>query len=71
MNDTANERSRGIWMDLQTAAEEMGISLRQFRRIAEEENLPIIQINRKLFILRKNFEEWQRRLRPQCGQLDI
>ena len=36
-----------------------GFSLRHFRRIIEEDSIPIVQIGRKFFILGRDFTSWQ------------
>jgi hypothetical protein len=36
-----------------------GFSLRHFRRIIEEDQIPIVQIGRKFFILGRDFSTWQ------------
>jgi hypothetical protein len=36
-----------------------GFSVRHFRRIIEEEQIRIVQIGRKFFILGSDFERWQ------------
>jgi hypothetical protein len=48
-----------MFLDIPTAAEMAGFSLRHFRRIIEEDNIPIVQIGRKFFILGKDFSNWQ------------
>jgi hypothetical protein len=46
-------------MDIPTAAQIAGFSLRHFRRIIEEDQIPVIQIGRKFFILGRDFTSWQ------------
>ena len=48
-----------MFLDIPTAAEMAGFSLRHFRRIIEEDRIPIIQIGRKFFILGRDFSSWQ------------
>jgi hypothetical protein len=48
-----------MFLDIPTAAEMAGFSLRHFRRIIEEDNIPIVQIGRKFFILGRDFSTWQ------------
>jgi hypothetical protein len=36
-----------------------GFSVRHFRRIIEDEQIRIVQIGRKFFILAQDFERWQ------------
>jgi hypothetical protein len=45
---------------LMTAAELSGYSLRQFRRIVDEEPLRVVQINQTYFLLGTEFAEWQK-----------
>ena len=48
-----------MFLDIPTAAEMAGFSLRHFRRIIEEDSIPIVQIGRKFFILGRDFTSWQ------------
>ena len=48
-----------MFLDIPTAAEMAGFSLRHFRRIIEEDRIPIVQIGRKFFILGRDFTSWQ------------
>jgi len=48
-----------MFLDIPTAAEMAGFSLRHFRRIIEEDQIPIIQIGRKFFILGRDFTSWK------------
>jgi hypothetical protein len=48
-----------MFLDIPTAAEMAGFSLRHFRRIIEEDRIPIVQIGRKFFILGRDFLTWQ------------
>jgi 2,4-dienoyl-CoA reductase-like NADH-dependent reductase (Old Yellow Enzyme family) len=47
------------FLDIPTAAYEAGYSPRHFRRIIEEDRIPIVQIGRKFFILGKDFSNWE------------
>src|SRR5438094_9430041 len=47
------------FLDIPNAAELAGFSVRHFRRIIEEEQIRIVQIGRKFFILGADFERWQ------------
>jgi hypothetical protein len=47
-----------MFLDIPTAAGMAGFSLRHFRRIIEEERIPIVQIGRKFFILGRDFTSW-------------
>jgi hypothetical protein len=48
-----------MFLDIPTAAEMAGFSIRHFRRIIEEDNIPIVQIGRKFFILGRDFANWE------------
>jgi hypothetical protein len=48
-----------MFLDIPTAADLAGFSLRHFRRIIEEDRIPIMQIGRKFFILGRDFMSWQ------------
>jgi hypothetical protein len=56
---TTTERPVKMFLDIPTAAEMAGFSLRHFRRIIEEDRIPIVQIGRKFFILGRDFTTWQ------------
>jgi hypothetical protein len=47
-----------IFVDIPTAAELAGFSIRHFRRIIEEDRIPIVQIGRKFFILGRDLNLW-------------
>ena len=47
-----------MFLDIPTAAEMAGFSIRHFRRIIEEDRIPIVQIGRKFFILGRDFQSW-------------
>jgi hypothetical protein len=48
-----------MFLDVPTAAEMAGFSIRHFRRIIEEDRIPIMQIGRKFFILSRDFHDWE------------
>ena len=48
-----------MFLDIPTAAELAGFSIRHFRRIIEEDQIPIMQIGRKFFILSRDFDSWE------------
>ncbi len=50
-----------MFLDILTAAEMAGFSIRHFRRIIEEDSIPIVQIGRKFFILGRDFQLWEDR----------
>ena len=47
------------FLDVPSAARLAGFSIRHFRRIIEEDEIPIMQIGRKFFIVAANFEQWK------------
>ena len=56
--DTKQQKTK-MFLDIPAAAEMAGFSLRHFRRIIEEDAIPIVQIGRKFFILGKDFSSWE------------
>ena len=48
-----------MFLDIPTAAELAGFSIRHFRRLIEEDHIPIVQIGRKFFILGRDFSNWE------------
>jgi len=48
-----------MFLDIPNAAELAGFSVRHFRRIIEDQQIRIVQIGRKFFILGRDFERWQ------------
>ncbi len=48
-----------MFLDIPNAADLAGFSVRHFRRIIEDEQIRIVQIGRKFFILGADFEKWQ------------
>ena len=56
---TPSEPRARMFLDIPTAAEQAGVSIRQFRRIIEECRIPIVQIGRKFFILGRDFSSWE------------
>jgi len=55
---TAPPRTK-MFLDIPTAADLAGFSVRHFRRIIEEDGIPIVQIGRKFFILGREFTNWE------------
>jgi hypothetical protein len=47
------------FMDISTAAFQAGYSTRHFRRIIEEDRIPVLQIGRKMFVLTRDLEAWK------------
>jgi hypothetical protein len=56
---TSVEPRTKMFLDIPTAAELAGFSIRHFRRIIEEDHIPIVQIGRKFFILGRYFTNWE------------
>jgi len=54
-----------MFLDIPTAATMAGFSLRHFRRIIEEDSIPIVQIGRKFFILGRDFSTWESSRKPR------
>jgi len=56
---TATQPRIKMFLDIPTAADMAGFSIRHFRRIMEEDRIPIVQIGRKFFILGREFINWE------------
>jgi len=56
---TGTQPRTKMFLDIPTAAEMAGFSIRHFRRIIEEDRIPIVQIGRKFFILGRDFSNWE------------
>jgi len=56
---TSTQPRTKMFLDIPTAAEMAGFSIRHFRRIIEEDRIPIVQIGRKFFILGRDFTSWE------------
>ena len=56
---TAVPQRTKMFLDIPTAAGMAGFSLRHFRRIIEDDRIPIVQIGRKFFILGRDFSTWE------------
>jgi len=54
-----------MFLDIPNAAELAGFSMRHFRRIIEEDGLPIMKIGKKFFILGRDFEAWEMNHKPR------
>src|SRR5947207_15994041 len=57
--NTIQRKTQKNFLDIPTAAHEAGYSPRHFRRIIEEDGIPVLQIGRKFFIVARDFEEWK------------
>ena len=63
------------FLDIPSAAFQAGYSPRHFRRIIEEDRIPVMQIGRKYFIVTRDLEAWkatrgEARLDQAIQQLD-
>jgi len=58
-NQVGTETKTKRFLDIPTAAEFAGFSPRHFRRIIEEDRIPVMQIGRKMFIVTRDFEAWK------------
>ena len=63
------------FLDIPSAAFQAGYSPRHFRRIIEEDRIPVMQIGRKFFIVARDLEAWkstrgEARLDQAIQQLD-
>ena len=56
--EASTQRTK-TFLDIPTAAEMAGFSIHHFRRIIEEDRIPIVQIGRKFFILGRDFNSWE------------
>ena len=70
-----HSKTQRNFLDIPSAAFEAGYSPRHFRRIIEEDRIPIMQIGRKFFIVARDLEEWkstrgEARLEQAIQQLD-
>ncbi len=73
--NTVQRKAQKNFLDIPTAAHEAGYSPRHFRRIIEEDGIPVLQIGRKFFIITRDFETWkstkgEARLTQAIQQLD-
>jgi len=59
------------FVDVENAAELTGWSLRHFRRIIEEDQIPFFEINGKMFILGRDLEAWQASQPVKAGAGEI
>ena len=59
--------TKRMFLDIPNAAGLAGFSVRHFRRIIEEEQIRIVQIGRKFFILGADFEHWQEQKRSKVS----
>src|SRR5438876_4687206 len=69
------KRTRNF-LDIPSAAFRAGYSPRHFRRIIEEDRIPVMQIGRKYFIVARDLDAWkstrgEARLDQAIHQLDV
>ena len=72
---TVQRKRQRNFLDIPTAAFQAGYSSRHFRRIIEEDRIPVMQIGRKYFIVSRDLEAWkstrgEARLQQAIQQLD-
>jgi len=67
MKDTDGMLVKRTFLEIPNAAQMAGFSVRHFRRIIEDEQIRIVQIGRKFFILGADFERWQATRRPKVS----
>ena len=75
MGATGQRKAQRNFLDIPSAAYEAGYSSRHFRRIIEEDQIPVMQIGRKYFIVLRDLEAWkstrgEARLEETIQQLD-
>jgi hypothetical protein len=77
MSATAIQRkTQRNFLDIPSAAFQAGYSPRHFRRIIEEDRIPVMQIGRKFFIVARDLEAWkstrgEARFQQAIQQLDV
>lgn len=72
---TVQRKTQRNFLDIPSAAFQAGYSSRHFRRIIEEDRIPVMQIGRKYFIVTRDLEAWkstrgEARLSQTIQQLD-
>jgi hypothetical protein len=73
---TVQRKTQRNYLDISSAAYEAGYSSRHFRRIIEEDRIPVMQIGRKYFIVARDLDAWkstrgEARLDQAIHQLDV
>ena len=73
---TVQRKAQKQLLDLPTAAFQAGYSLRHFRKIIEEDRIPVMQIGRKVYIVGRDLDEWkstrgEARFQQALEQLDV
>jgi hypothetical protein len=56
-----SEKAHLLFMDIEAAAREAGCSVRQFRRIIDEDGIPLQDFGKRQFILSRDFQAWRER----------
>jgi imidazole glycerol phosphate synthase subunit HisF len=64
-----------MFLDIPSAAYQAGYSLKHFRRVLDEDRIPVIQIGGKFFIVADDFKQWkatysEARLQHALDQID-
>ena len=64
-----------MFLDIPSAAYQAGYSSKHFRRVLDEDRIPVLQIGQKFFILAHDFEQWkatysEARLQRALDQID-
>ena len=59
MSGNGERKTQRRFWDIPSAALQAGYSSRHFRRIIEEQGIPVMRIGRKFFILARDLENWQ------------
>jgi hypothetical protein len=72
---TMQHKTQKRLLDIPSAAFQAGYSTRHFRRIIEEDHIPVIQVGQKYFITASDLETWksthgEARLEQCLQQLD-
>jgi hypothetical protein len=73
--DAVQRKAQRNFLDIPSAASQAGYSPRHFRRIIEEDRIPVMQIGRKFFIISRDLEVWksthgEARMQQTIQQLD-
>jgi len=73
---TGSRKTQTSFLDIPSAAYLAGFSSRHFRKIIEEDRIPLKKIDGKFFIVARDLEEWkatrgEARLQAAIQQLDV
>src|SRR6266702_4510304 len=73
--EVVQRKRQKYFLDIPSAALQAGYSSRHFRRIIDEDRIPVMQIGRKYFIIASDLKEWidtrgEARLDQAIEQLD-